>query len=808
MKGRWIRILSGGLLLAVASFLAAGVHFDGDIGRLLPDSDPGLRKTRAVVGRAMQRMVLDLGLPEEREDRLEVLMGAADSLAERLGDSEMVEQARAAMLDENALEATELLVQSVPRLLDPVHYSEIEERLAGPAIHDSLEGLRRRAHEPDAGWLLQEALRDPFGISGFVLSHMEGLLAGFQDVRLVQGYITTSDGSHLLMFVDPAVPATDTAASVALLEELDGAIADLKSQEGFGDLQVRHLGAHRSTLDNQDSIESDVLLTSLVGGLIVALIAILTLARTWWGLLAMTPALFGGVIALAVFSLFRDSIAAPVIGFGVALLGISIDYSIHVLYRLNAGGEARLPTRALFMGATTTACAFLALGVSSMPALREVGVLGAIGIVASAGFAVVVLPALAGTNKAGVRSRFNLQAVLRRRSPASSKTALLGIGMLSLVLAVGVFRLQFDGDVARLSRLSEVAAADEEGIKSTWGEAFQTAQVVVGGNDFQAALEQNETVLEVLEDLRAEGAIRDFGSISSFLPTVAEQSRRLEAWRTFWTAERVSSVRDELTASCEDLGFNLAAFDPFFEWVSSDPVELSYELERPNALDSLVRDRVIAMDAQQLVTTPVFVSDWGQVEATMSAIGEALPSAAVISNEALSRRLAEMVVGELWKLGLCAFLTVVLIVWIWLRSWRHSLLVILPLLLSSVWTLGALGWLGVPINLANSVFAGFLFGIAVDYAIFMVRARIEEARGEAEDVLETDASVLLCAITTSIGFGALVLASHPVLHSIGVTALVGILASFFATRLLVPPLSRRLLAGSGSIPKSAEITTD
>jgi predicted RND superfamily exporter protein len=54
-----------------------------------------------------------------------------------------------------------------------------------------------------------------------------------------------------------------------------------------------------------------------------------------------------------------------------------------------------------------------------------------------------------------------------------------------------------------------------------------------------------------------------------------------------------------------------------------------------------------------------------------------------------------------------------------------------------------------------------------------------------------DRAVLVSGLTTLAGFGALVLARHPALHSIGVTVLLGIGAAIPAALLVIPALSRR-----------------
>ena len=86
---------------------------------------------------------------------------------------------------------------------------------------------------------------------------------------------------------------------------------------------------------------------------------------------------------------------------------------------------------------------------------------------------------------------------------------------------------------------------------------------------------------------------------------------------------------------------------------------------------------------------------------------------------------------------------------------------------------GLLGWMNISITLANAAFVVFLFGLAIDYGIFMVEARLRHAATGEDVVEESDGAVLLCALTTCVGFGALLLATHPVLYSIGATALIG-----------------------------------
>ena len=99
--------------------------------------------------------------------------------------------------------------------------------------------------------------------------------------------------------------------------------------------------------------------------------------------------------------------------------------------------------------------------------------------------------------------------------------------------------------------------------------------------------------------------------------------------------------------------------------------------------------------------------------------------------------------------------------------------------------------------MSNFIFVIFVIGVGGDYSLFMVLAELEPLRGYQERTASTGGAVTLCALTTLFGVGVLVLARHPALFSIGLTALLGISFSLLATLFLVPPcmnwIGRRLL---------------
>ena len=93
---------------------------------------------------------------------------------------------------------------------------------------------------------------------------------------------------------------------------------------------------------------------------------------------------------------------------------------------------------------------------------------------------------------------------------------------------------------------------------------------------------------------------------------------------------------------------------------------------------------------------------------------------------------------------------------------------------------GVMGGLGIGFNLFNVVAAILIIGLGVDYGILVV-CRISEGSNHA-----TEKAVLVSGLTTLAGFGALVMARHPALHSIGVTVILGIGAAIPSALFVIP----------------------
>jgi len=711
------------VLAACAVVLASRLSFDGDLARLLPDSSSDWTDA----ARLLERIAV-VDVEGDAED--------AALFAERLNYP-----IREVPTEADLLSVVSLLRERAACYIDD--YARIEERLQD--IPGRLRKLERQLLEP--GGFSAWAEQDPLGFGTEPLRGLEQLSGGFESAHFDAGGIVSGDGKHRLLLVRPGFPPADTERTQEFLAAID--------QAGEG-LAIRHLGAHRSTLDNAAAIRTDATRAAILGTIAVLLLALFVFRRPAAAILAIVPGAFGASIALGVTALFESSVPLAAVGFACVLLGITIDFAIHVL------SSRRTPTRAILMGATTTAMAFVCLQASVVPGLRDMGALGAIGVLAAAVFAVLVLrPA-------------NREARLPPSRWLQSRAVFIVILVALPFVVAGWTKVRFEGDPMTLSRLSDAAAADEDAIRTVWGDAFSTATVIVSGDSLEQALARNDIADE---QLRGEPN----ASIAVLLPSRATQERRIAVWRAFWTEERIDALGSKLEAATEGTAFRRDAFTPCLEWLRSTPKPVV----RSDLPRSLWEDRVFQDGDRWIVTTPVFDPTFTDLEPFQ-----------VINRRGMVTKLGRLVGTETRRLGLLAAACVAVVAALWFGRVGPVAVVMLPLLVSTAWTIGLLGWLAIPITIANAAFVVFLFGLAIDYGIFLVEARMRHAASGQDVVAEADGAVVLCALTTCIGFGALLTATHPVLRSIGATALIGIASSLVIVQALVPRLWRPRAGGT------------
>ena len=144
------------------------------------------------------------------------------------------------------------------------------------------------------------------------------------------------------------------------------------------------------------------------------------------------------------------------------------------------------------------------------------------------------------------------------------------------------------------------------------------------------------------------------------------------------------------------------------------------------------------------------------------------------------------IVGAFIEAGICAFLSIGIILWITLRRIGDVLLTLVPLLLAGVVTLEICVLIDLPLNFANIIALPLLLGVGVAFKIYYIMAWREGQTNLLQSVLTR--AVTFSACTTATAFGSLWFSSHPGTSSMGKLLAISLLTTMMAAALFQPVL--------------------
>jgi hypothetical protein len=154
-----------------------------------------------------------------------------------------------------------------------------------------------------------------------------------------------------------------------------------------------------------------------------------------------------------------------------------------------------------------------------------------------------------------------------------------------------------------------------------------------------------------------------------------------------------------------------------------------------------------------------------------------------------------------------SLVVILAVLWLDFRSITHSLLAALPLALGMAQTLGLMGLVGIDLNPANLIGIPLILGIAVDYGVHIVHDSLERP-GPYRISASTANSVLVDALTTILGFGALMVASHKGLESLGRVLTIGVTTCTLTSLIFLPAVLALVRPGRTEDDGAAEDPAD
>ncbi|MCS3839782.1 putative exporter [Pseudomonas sp. JAI111] len=618
-----------------------------------------------------------------------------------------------------------------------------------------------------------QALFDPFTGFSLVPSQEDwlGLTGRIQNSQPQHGAVQLDIGSGALVadadgksWVLLRAKTTGNAFDMNLPLQVAALLKHSREEAAQSDVQLLAASGLLYAANGQQQATREM--TWVGGGATVGILLLLLLAfRRWRVLLAFVPVLVGMLFgAVACVALFGHMHVMTLV-LGSSLIGVAVDYPLHYLSKSwsmkpwHSWPALRLTLPGLTLSLITSCIGYLALAWTPFPALTQIAVFSAAGLLGAYLSAVCLLPALLkGADLRPAQWPLRVSEFLLELRESLLKIARTPV-LLALLIAFcvgGLLQLESKNDIRQWIGTPQQLTDEARTIARITGYQPTSQFFLVRAANQQELLERQTALSERLDQLVKMDKLQGYLSLNQLVSQPSEQHKVHEALNKlpqFWqplldlgvTAQALQAELMQLQAlPTEDI--DAALTGPLAEpyrtlWLgpTDDGVAAMVSLQGLNN-PSLLRAQALDLPGVQLVDR------LGELNTVFAA--------------------TQISAAEL-KLASCALIVLVLIVPFGLGGALR--IVSLPLL-AALCSLASLGWLGQPLTLFSLFGLLLVTAISVDYAILMR----EQVGGAAVSLLGT----LLAAVTTWLSFGLLAVSSTPAVSNFGLSVSLGLAFSF------------------------------
>ena len=563
---------------------------------------------------------------------------------------------------------------------------------------------------------------------------------------------------------------TDSAFSSDLQTRLADHLATVQNELAaqFPDVQLLRAGVvlHAAAAAKQARFEMSLIGS---GSLFFCVLLAWCVFRNFRALRLIVLSLAAGTLtALSITWLAFDRLHALTLVFGASLLGVAVDYGVLVMAQHLNDAETRwmrfrrlLPPLALVLVAP--ALAYLGLLAMPFPGMRQMACFAVSGIL-GAWLTIMLwhpylLPSSLSVTPFAKRLMRALQHWPRwRATPAQWRIAAL----VAVVITAGMAQLKTDDNIRSLVNSDPELLREHLEVAKVLELPSPAQLFLVTGTTPEEVLQHEEALLAKLAPLFAEKKLTGYDAISRWLPSQQRQQAAQQAQQTLLQAR--AALAKELELSDDWVAVPHSEPLTAEAWLAEPATaSLRYLWQGRNVEDGryssiiLLKGLYDTDTTRQLATFNDAHTQWvdktAEVSSLMGRYRTLLSSVLVV-----------------------AYLLVPLALFLFFRrqTWR----VIMPSLLATLGTLAIMGYAGLPLQLLNVLTLLLVFGMGIDYGLFLVAQKSDPRAFLA---------ICVAAALTLLSFGLLAVSSTPALRTIGLTTVLGIGLAWLATPLFRLP---------------------
>ena len=655
---------------------------------------------------------------------------------------------------------------------------------AGPldleALNQALAVRAEQLESPFGKIYERAAAQDPTGL-------FEQLLVSWQDGNKPpsrdQGVWVSPDGMRSLVLIETDRPGYTLGEQAETVQAINERLSEIAVEH---DVRLLMAGAPVNTVKAKDAVRDEMLIGSVVALLLIAGFLLSVYRSLRLLVLVSLPIATGMLIGVATTILVFDSIHRIALAFGITLLGVAIDYPLHLFSHTHREEQLRHTAKRIMppmlLGATTTIAAFLVLGTGGFAGLAQLAIFIASGLAAAVATALFLLPSVSGN-----------QRMFRGAGPSQSHTLVLPRWVSPTITGLTLLAILFLGiradsiweqDLSELSPVPASAKILDGALRADLGAPDLRFLFLISGKDVEAMLRASEALEPKLESLEEAGAIGGFDAIHRYIPSKATQKARQDA------LPDTLRLQQDLTLAANNAGLDEALFAPFVQ-----AVEASKDLPRiaPDDDPSIFQGTPLWPKLVSLTTKHddqwfgfVPLSAVQNLE-SLEAVADESDQLDFIDLKTVSAdSVASFRNAALIRLG-AGLIVILALLCIVLRDFALTLRILFAMISALAMTAGVMLLLGEKFSLFHILASLVVIGVGLDYGLFF-----SWKTESLDDRRRAFHGIAICAISTTIVFALLAMSSISVLHVIGLTVALGTCLTFLTCYVFVAlPTQRR-----------------
>lgn len=767
---------------AVFIFFGLRVKLDVDLLRLLPASKH--KGTNLVFSNLK---IKDKIFMEMTGAEPEVLAGYVDELMDSiLTNDEGIANTLYRIEPDMALNALDFAMMHVPSFVDTSLYAQFDSAIAH--VDETMANNYELIMNDETGMLTEMVSTDPLNLREYLMPDLSSGM-GF---TVIDGHLFCADSTVALIYISPNFQSFDAEPSSKLMNHIKHCVSEFNKVHP--EVEVLMHGAVVRAGDNNRIMARDIYLTVGISMLIVLIVLCVSFKSfniAWQNVLPVT---YGAFFALACMYWIQGGMSLMALGVGSVVLGVALSYCLHVIIHQRFVGnvEQMLKEEAVpvCLGCLTTIGAFIGLLFTQSDLLKEFGMFSTFALIGNTFFALVFLPHLLREDDQR-RNEKVFKGIEKINNYPFDRNPYVVIGLCILIVIGFAFsgKVEFDNDLKRIGYESDELHKSENLYSEKNDHGGQQEYFAVIAPTLDEALDANKELSSVLDSMRNVGDLIAYTPVVSILfQSEAEQQRRIEAWKRYWTPAKISQAMAAVKGAAVRNELSPDIFVPFQAMVEADyePGDL-YTAE-------VIPDGLLCNFIEENGGNFLIFNTTQLTKEKMWPVGDrvaAMKDAVVVDPFYYTADMLDMLHTDYNTTLLISAIFVFIVLLLSFRNIVVSIIAFLPMFLSWYMVQGWMAIFGLPFNMVNIVVSTFIFGIGVDYSIFVMQGLIAAQRGEGSRLLEYHkVAVFFSAFVLIVVMVSMLCATHPTITSIGNSTIIGMLSTIMITYTLQPLLFR------------------